>query len=157
MFWGEWEPPSEVVEEIDRPLENGPRYICRPYWIRPRSFRGLQNTDPFVFDGFYCSICKQARSSGPTQRRFLTREPWHGRQAVPVTLEASARAGHPTRMRPRRKSTLPRVSLGPRFQELANPSVDRDTVVAGDGPEGLLSSPSEGIRLPPCRGRVRIR
>ncbi len=71
VFWGEWEPPSEVVEEIDRPLKNGPRYIYRPYWIRPHSFRGLQNTDPFVFDGFYYSICKQTRSTGRTQLRYL--------------------------------------------------------------------------------------
>lgn len=71
VFWGEWEPPSEVVERVDRPIEDGPRYVFRPYWVVPESLGGLQNTDPFVFDGFYYSICKQTRSTGPTQLRHL--------------------------------------------------------------------------------------
>ena len=71
MFWGEWEPPSEVVREFPLPLRDGPRYLYRPYWERRRSVRGLQNTDPFVFDGFFYSICKQLRGGRPTQLRHL--------------------------------------------------------------------------------------
>lgn len=70
-FWAEWEPPSEVIDEIAAPLAGGPRFIYRPYWVHPGSFRGLQNTDPFVFGGFYYSICRQNRSTGPTQLQRL--------------------------------------------------------------------------------------
>jgi hypothetical protein len=49
VFWGEWEPESEVVSEFYSPLLQGPRYVYRPYYVAPLSYEGLQNTDPFVF------------------------------------------------------------------------------------------------------------
>jgi hypothetical protein len=73
VFWGEWEPESEVVEEIHQPLMHGPRYIYRPYYVLPHSYAGLQNTDPFVFDAFLFWSCQQHTSKGPTQLRNLQR------------------------------------------------------------------------------------
>jgi len=63
-FWGEWEPESRVVRRIEKPVENGPHYVYEPYFIRPTSYKGLQNTDPFVFgDAFRYSFCLQPRYS----------------------------------------------------------------------------------------------
>lgn len=69
-FWGEWEPQSEV-ESIKSPVSNGPCWVHRPYYVVPRSYRGLQNSDPFVFDGFYYGLCQQNTIRGPTQLRYL--------------------------------------------------------------------------------------
>lgn len=74
VFWGEWEPESEVIKEISGPLPNGPRYIYRPYYVVPRSYEGLQNTDPFVFgEQFYYEGCQQRTKKGPTQLRYLAK------------------------------------------------------------------------------------
>jgi hypothetical protein len=74
IFWCEWEPESEAIEEINGPLPNGPRYIYHPYYIRPRSYEGLQNTDPFVFgEQFYYAGCQQRTKKGPTQLRYLAK------------------------------------------------------------------------------------
>jgi hypothetical protein len=74
VFWGEWEPESEVVEEIRAPLPRGPRYVHRPYYVTPRSYEGLQNTDPFVFGGqFFYTGCQQRTRNGPTQLRYLAK------------------------------------------------------------------------------------
>ncbi len=73
VFWGEWEPQSEVVCQINQPFPHGPRYIYRPFYTVPHSYNGLQNTDPFVFDKFLYGNCLQNRSSGPTQLRYLER------------------------------------------------------------------------------------
>lgn len=60
MFWGEWEPESRVLRRIEKPTENGPHYVYEPYYVCPSSFKGLQNTDPFVFGKtFRYSICQQ--------------------------------------------------------------------------------------------------
>jgi hypothetical protein len=47
-FWAEWEPESNATE-ITNLLETGPRFVHRPYYVRPASYRDEQNTDPFVF------------------------------------------------------------------------------------------------------------
>jgi hypothetical protein len=74
VFWGEWEAQSEVVREIAAPVRFGPRFIHRPFYQRPRSYRGLQNTDPFVFgERFLYTGCQQWTVRGPTQLRFLQR------------------------------------------------------------------------------------
>lgn len=74
VFWGEWEAESEVVKEIHAPVPRGPRYVYRPYYVAPRSYEGLQNTDPFVFGGqFYYTGCQQRKKTGPTQLRYLAR------------------------------------------------------------------------------------
>lgn len=59
VFWGEWEPPSEIVTTwpADGHL---PRALHRPYWFRPRAGTARQNTDPWVFgDHMIYSNCKQ--------------------------------------------------------------------------------------------------
>lgn len=73
LFWGEWEPESKVLRRIKEPVEEGPRYVYDPYYNVPVTCRGLQNTDPFVFDGFRYSICRQYTKRGPTQLRDLER------------------------------------------------------------------------------------
>src|SRR5262245_14107376 len=73
-FWGEWEPESRVVKEIFHPIPKGPRYIYEPFYLVPASYRGLQNTDPFVFgERFYYTGCQQRTRNGPTQLRYLSR------------------------------------------------------------------------------------
>jgi len=60
MFWGEWEPESLVIKRLKPPLKEGPRYIYSPFYVRPKSYEGLQNTDPFVFGSeFRYSLCQQ--------------------------------------------------------------------------------------------------
>jgi hypothetical protein len=72
-FWTEWEPESNVTE-IANPLENGPRFVHRPYYVRPDSYRDEQNTDPFVFgSSFFYMGCQQNTRRGPTQLRYLDR------------------------------------------------------------------------------------
>lgn len=71
LFWGEWEAQSEVSSRIQRGLPQGPRYIYRPFYTIPASYRGLQNTDPFVFERFMYTLCQQHTVKGPTQLRFL--------------------------------------------------------------------------------------
>ena len=72
-FWGEWESESELVGEFRRPLVHGPKRVWRPYWVEKEDYWGLQNTDPFVFGGFYYTGCLQRRENGPTQLRYLAR------------------------------------------------------------------------------------
>jgi hypothetical protein len=62
VFWGEWEPESEV-SPIAAPVPAGPRFIHRPYYVRPSTYPGeLQNTDPFVYgDRFMYTLCRQTK------------------------------------------------------------------------------------------------
>ena len=70
-FWTEWEAELET-EEVDKAVPDGPRFIQQIFYRKPRSYRGLQNTDPFVFGGFYYMGCKQNKKGGrPTQLRYL--------------------------------------------------------------------------------------
>jgi hypothetical protein len=78
VLWGEWEAESEV-ESISQPLPRGPRWLHRPYYVRPEVFRRdgqvLQNTDPFIFgDRFMYTLCRQWRNSTqkPTRLRDLS-------------------------------------------------------------------------------------
>lgn len=60
LFWAEWEPESLVIKELKTPLKEGPRYIYRPFYIIPKSYKGRQNTDPFVYGReFRYSLCQQ--------------------------------------------------------------------------------------------------
>ncbi len=65
--WGEWEPESNVIFEFDATSDKllYPRYLWRPYWIPKKTYRGLHNTDPFIFgDCMLYSNCGQfARKS----------------------------------------------------------------------------------------------
>lgn len=87
VFWGEWEPESEG-DSIPSPVPDGPRWVHRPYYVRPTSYRrvgrlkrgrdvclpgNLQNTDPFVFgDRFLYTLCRQTKPiRGHRQPTFL--------------------------------------------------------------------------------------
>lgn len=74
-FWGEWEPPSRVIARY--PADGDlPRFVHEPIFEHPESFRGLQNTDPYVFgDRFLYTGCQQHTNRGATetQLRRLTR------------------------------------------------------------------------------------
>lgn len=65
VFWGEWEPPSNVEQLTERPTDFHPKWLHRPYLpqILPISSgyqESYQNTDPCVFDGaFKYFVCKQ--------------------------------------------------------------------------------------------------
>lgn len=68
IFWGEWEPQSNVVRINNRPLVGDyPHYIHKPALklsaLKTNSKKQIpQNTDPFVFaDCFYYCCCKQLR------------------------------------------------------------------------------------------------
>ena len=86
-FWGEWEAPSQTEPASTR-VPDGPRWIHRPFWSHQASYRGLHNTDPFVFgDRFHYTGCLQHTKHGPTQLRNLSRGS--------VILFGSKRPGHP--------------------------------------------------------------
>ena len=57
--WAEWEPESLLLRRFDVPGTGKPGYLWKPVWSPKQSYRGLHNTDPFVFDGFYYINCKQ--------------------------------------------------------------------------------------------------
>jgi hypothetical protein len=61
-MWGEWEAESEV-ERMPDPVPDGPRWLHRPYYVRPSDYSGdLQNTDPFVFgETFLYTLCRQTK------------------------------------------------------------------------------------------------
>ena len=64
--WGEWEPESKIICKFDpkdsRP--HYPRHLWKPYWVRKEDYRGLHNTDPFIFgDCFLYSNCGQSAKS----------------------------------------------------------------------------------------------
>ena len=59
MFWGEWEAESRLVKELNH-ADGHPRFLVEPFWKKKRSYSGLHNTDPNVFDGpFKYVICLQ--------------------------------------------------------------------------------------------------
>jgi len=71
VFWGEWEPES-TADKIDNPIDHGPGFIYKPYYVVPKSYDGLQNTDPFVFGKhFHYTWCQQRTKKGATQLRYL--------------------------------------------------------------------------------------
>ena len=66
--WGEWEAQSDLLRTLDQPGgdRDFPRYLWRPYYILPpHGYRGLHNTDPFIFgERFLYSNCRQASRPG---------------------------------------------------------------------------------------------
>ena len=64
--WGEWEPESDLIRtfdpgECDLPY---PRHLWEPYYIARNSYRGLHNTDPFIFgEHILYSNCGQSSRS----------------------------------------------------------------------------------------------
>lgn len=60
VFWGEWEPESRVVRAVSNPIAGQPSFVYEPYYVIPRSYAGLQSTDPFVFgERFIYGNCLQ--------------------------------------------------------------------------------------------------
>lgn len=71
LFWGEWEPPSEV-DTLEQSPAGYPKYLHYPFLEARTAFGNHQNTDPFVFgDRFLYTGCQQWRGSYPVQLRFL--------------------------------------------------------------------------------------
>ncbi len=67
--WGEWEPESELIRELDQPNGNSryPRYLWHPYYAPKDDYRELHNTDPFIFgDHILYSNCGQPSKKGLT-------------------------------------------------------------------------------------------
>ncbi len=63
-FWGEWEPPSQVIDRRQHPIAPGfPHVLHRPLWARWEGPGWRQNTDPLVFGGFSYSNCRQAHNA----------------------------------------------------------------------------------------------
>jgi hypothetical protein len=75
VFWGEREPESDV-SAIIAPVAAGPKFLHRPYYVRPRAYPGdLQNTDPFVFgDHFLYTLCRQTKPVGGHARPTFLRD-----------------------------------------------------------------------------------
>ena len=65
--WGEWEPESRLLRRFGSGDAGMPRYLWQPMWQPKRDYRGLHNTDPFIFDGFYYTNCKQDSLPGLRQ------------------------------------------------------------------------------------------
>ena len=68
--WGEWEPESELVRELNRPDNDSlhPRWLWRPFYAPKVSYEGLHNTDPFIFGPrFLYSNCFQPSRPGLRQ------------------------------------------------------------------------------------------
>ncbi len=65
--WGEWEPESRLIRKLDQPRSNQdyPRFLWQPYYVPKKSYRGLHNTDPFIFgERFLYSNCGQEAKPG---------------------------------------------------------------------------------------------
>ncbi|MGD0093559.1 MAG: hypothetical protein ABSE73_26920 [Planctomycetota bacterium] len=87
VFWGEWEPQSEVVKEFGAEDKAMPRFLYRPFYSVPKDEqahpgesgckdRALQNTDPFVFGNqFHYVCCKQHRNKGRTETKMRHLKP----------------------------------------------------------------------------------
>lgn len=65
--WGEWEPESVVIRSLNRVAKQHPRFLWKPFWVRKQSYVGFHNTDPFIFDGFYYTDCRQQAGEGLRQ------------------------------------------------------------------------------------------
>jgi hypothetical protein len=75
VFWGEWEPPSQIVRRWPRDGQL-PRVLHRPSWARPATAAVRQNTDPWVFgEQMLYSNCKQITGTDrrPTSMQRLPR------------------------------------------------------------------------------------
>lgn len=62
IFWGEWEPDSEIVSVLDKPKGDYPKFIQRPIFNNNQPFP-RQNTDPYIYgEQFHYCCCKQWRA-----------------------------------------------------------------------------------------------
>ncbi len=62
-FWGEWEPPSDVIQTYPENRGELPHYLHDPFWHLPTARTWRQNTDPLVFgDRFLYTNCRQQQN-----------------------------------------------------------------------------------------------
>jgi len=81
LFWGEWEPDSEVIPLPDRPDDRYPEYVHTPFvregledLLKNAAQQQPQNTDPFVFGKmFKYALCKQAQKNS-TDKNGIVRQ-----------------------------------------------------------------------------------
>ena len=67
VFWGEWEPPSQIAARYESSDRAWPNYLHTPLWTTAPPDGSLQNTDPYVYgDHFRYSNCLQTTVHGPT-------------------------------------------------------------------------------------------
>ena len=70
-LWGEWEPPSTILQQFDR-VSQMPQYLHEPFLEFPQHQDSIQNTDPFVFgERFRYTVCRQYVNGYPTILRNL--------------------------------------------------------------------------------------
>ena len=62
--WAEWEPESRVLRRFGLHRAGMPRFLWEPTLLPKQDNRGLHNTDPFIFGGFYYTDCKQQSFEG---------------------------------------------------------------------------------------------
>ena len=65
--WAEWEPESTVITKLSQPSPHHPRYLWEPHFAPKSDYSSLHNTDPFIFEGFYYTNCRQSASRGLRQ------------------------------------------------------------------------------------------
>ena len=89
LFWGEWEPPSDVTPLTSRPDDLHPRWLHTPYLpakiptgggsgcsITCKKGGNLQNTDPYLFENaFKYLICKQGTAKNTRRTRLAKLDP----------------------------------------------------------------------------------
>lgn len=60
VFWGEWEPQSDIIQHFGENIQGYPKSLHQPYYSNSHNKKGLQNTDPFVFgSNFHYVFCYQ--------------------------------------------------------------------------------------------------
>ena len=65
--WAEWEPESRVLHRFPSSGNGMPRYLWEPIWLPKPDYQKLHNTDPFIFNGFFYTDCKQHSFKGLQQ------------------------------------------------------------------------------------------
>jgi hypothetical protein len=63
-FWGEWEPPSRIIDQHIGAQPGSPRFLHEPLGSSASSLSCPQNTDPLVLgEEFLYSNCRQVRNA----------------------------------------------------------------------------------------------
>ena len=71
--WGEWEPESDLICKFDSSRDDSrhPRNLWEPHYVPKECYRGLHNTDPFIFGRrFLYSNCGQTTDSKRSLKRL---------------------------------------------------------------------------------------
>ena len=68
MFWCEWEPESTVINTFTKTSAEHPQYLYELWWQSKKNYRGLHNTDPFIFEQpFKYYNCRQDKRPSLTK------------------------------------------------------------------------------------------